>query len=406
MFWIRGAYGSSSEEKLLSEPTTLLDHTSQLFDGLLVRCLDERRSYISQIYLEWSILMVDLLVVHVLGPIEEMGRRNLGKDLAARKQLDDLLLQVGQDVMLRQAHEFFELSEALGRGVLVLGQEEFLLVEELEHLFKGNGVVGHQGKGGLLGGTFFPFGSLDFFVELGRAPKNGLVCMELRTLWAELDDENRGCEVPFVSEPLIYAWTRKGKEQAYMKSELSASPPGVVVEVARGADLINALLRGRFLAGTAAAPLALAELAFDPVRRRLPAVFFGTLALVRAEAPLVWVALVIDDVESESLPASAKAYVAEKLEQAESGSSLSSSSEGRSCSGNTHAGDVVGSGSPLDASTVSLESGNIIAAVPGLWCSSGAIEAAGSLEELTIGGLNATFLVIDEGLTGEGDAIS
>ena len=99
-----------------------------------------------------------------------------------------------------------------------------------------------------------------------------------------------------------------------MKSEFPASPPGVVVEVARGADLINALLRTRFLAGTAAAPLAPAELTFDSARTRLPVGFFGALALGRAGTPLALVALTADEVESELLLTSAKACVAEKLE--------------------------------------------------------------------------------------------
>ena len=99
-----------------------------------------------------------------------------------------------------------------------------------------------------------------------------------------------------------------------MNSEFPDSPPGVVMEVARGADLINALLRTRFLADTAVAPLALAELAFDPARRRLPVTFFGPLALGRAGTPLVLVALTADEVESELLLTSAKAWLAEKLE--------------------------------------------------------------------------------------------
>ena len=69
-------------------------------------------------------------------------------------------------------------------------------------------------------------------------------------------------------------------------------------------------------------------------------------------------------------------------------------------------GGVVGSEFSAGASTVALESGNIVAVVTGRWRSSGAIEVVGCLEELTIGGLNATFLVTDEGLRREGDTIS
>ena len=191
-----------------------------------------------------------------------------------------------------------------------------------------------------------------------------------------------------------------------MNSEFPASPPGVVVDVARGADLVNALLRGRFLAVTAAAPLASAKRVFDSARRRLPVVFFGALALGPAEMPLVLVALIADEVESELLLTSSKACVAEKLEQAESDSSFSLSSEGRTCSGTTRAGGVVGSGSSLGASTVALESCNIIAVVTRRLLDSGAIEAAGCLEDLTIVGVNATFLVTDEGLRREEGTIS
>ena len=63
-----------------------------------------------------------------------------------------------------------------------------------------------------------------------------------------------------------------------MNSELSANLPGVVVEVARGADLISALLRIRFLGGTTAALLEATELAFESARLRLPTVFFGACA--------------------------------------------------------------------------------------------------------------------------------
>ena len=105
-----------------------------------------------------------------------------------------------------------------------------------------------------------------------------------------------------------------GKESTYMNSELPASPPGVVVEIARGADLVNALLRTRFLAGTAAAPFELAELAFESARRRLPIDFFGALALRRKGTALEAVPLTDVEAESEFLLPSARACVAEELE--------------------------------------------------------------------------------------------
>ena len=99
-----------------------------------------------------------------------------------------------------------------------------------------------------------------------------------------------------------------------MNSELPASPPGVMVEVARGADLNVALLRARFFAGTTVFPVGLAELAsFESAWGRLLTVFFGAF--------LNFVALLEGKVESESLLTSAREYMAEKLEQAESESS-------------------------------------------------------------------------------------
>lgn len=142
--------------------------------------------------------MVEFLIVHVLSPIEETARRDLGKDLGAGEQLDDLLLQLRQDVVLGQAHEFFELPKALAGGALGVGQREFVLVQKLEHLLKCDGVVRHQGEYILLRDSFVCFGFFDLFCELGRALEGGLVSVELRTVWAELDDKDRSCEVPVV----------------------------------------------------------------------------------------------------------------------------------------------------------------------------------------------------------------
>ena len=64
-----------------------------------------------------------------------------------------------------------------------------------------------------------------------------------------------------------------------MNSELPASPPSVASELARGAVLINAVVRTRFLAGVVAAPSEAIELVFEFVRGRLTGVFFGSLAL-------------------------------------------------------------------------------------------------------------------------------
>ena len=89
-----------------------------------------------------------------------------------------------------------------------------------------------------------------------------------------------------------------------MNSELPASPLGVVVDVARGAVLVNVLLRARFLAGMTAASL-------KSVRRCLPSVFFGSLALGRRGTPFDPVTLTTDEVESDLLPLS-RACVGEK----------------------------------------------------------------------------------------------
>ena len=88
-----------------------------------------------------------------------------------------------------------------------------------------------------------------------------------------------------------------------------------MVEVARGADLINALLRTRFLAGTAAVPFKLAELTPESARGCLPSVFFvDALALERGGAALEVVALTDDKVESELLFPPTRVCIAEKPE--------------------------------------------------------------------------------------------
>ncbi len=148
-----------------------------------------------------------------------------------------------------------------------------------------------------------------------------------------------------------------------MHSELPTSPLlGLLVKVARGADLVNASLRARFLVGTTAALVELAELAFESAWRRLPRVFFGTLALARGTA-LELVKSTGAEVESELLLPSTKGCVTEKLE-AEFGSSWMLSSELRLCSGNRCAKDVDGPGSFPNAPTVAVVLGAIIAAVP------------------------------------------
>ncbi len=45
--------------------------------------------------------------------------------------------------MLGDAHELFEFSHALERGGIVLAQQEFVLVEKLDHLIEGDFIVGH-----------------------------------------------------------------------------------------------------------------------------------------------------------------------------------------------------------------------------------------------------------------------
>lgn len=140
--------------------------------------------------------VVEFFIIHVLGPVEEFAGGELGQDLGAREELDDLLLQAGQDVVFGQAHEFLEFLEARQRRVLVLGQQELVLVEELEHLLKGNGVVGHQWECVLLCGTLVGFGFVDLLDQLGGALEDRLVGVELWAIEPKLDDKDSGCEVP------------------------------------------------------------------------------------------------------------------------------------------------------------------------------------------------------------------
>lgn len=84
--------------------------------------------------------------------------------------------------MLGQAHEFFELFETRDGGGLVLGQQELVFVEELEHLLEGDDVVRHEGKDALLRGTLVCLGFVDLLCELGGALEDGLVGVELRAV--------------------------------------------------------------------------------------------------------------------------------------------------------------------------------------------------------------------------------
>lgn len=100
----------------------------------------------------------------------------------------------------------------------------------------------------------------------------------------------------------------------YMKSELPARLPGVAVAVARGADLIRALLRTRFLAVTPAALAELAELASESAQARLPCVFFGALPFGYGGTLLESASRTDEDDESDSFLASTRACVADRLE--------------------------------------------------------------------------------------------
>ena len=148
-----------------------------------------------------------------------------------------------------------------------------------------------------------------------------------------------------------------------MNSEFPANPPGVVVDVARGADLINALLRTRFLAGTAADAFGSAEVAFESARKRLPRDFFGALTLGRRGVALELFDLPDEEVGSESMLPTTRACVAEKLEYAESESSWLLSSEFRTCSGNARAGSVEGPRSSPNTSTEVSEFSRVMAVV-------------------------------------------
>lgn len=196
------------------------------------------------------------------------------------------------------------------------------------------------------------------------------------------------------------------KETTCIYPELLASAAGVGVEVARGADLVNALLRTRFLTGIMVAPFEFGELAFESARGRLPTVFLGALALRRKGATLESVALTVDKAESELLLTSARPCVAEKLEQAESESSWLLFSELRACSGNMRAVGIDRPGPSPDASiVVASEFGETTAAVSGRWLESLAFEMAGSLKELAMEGLDVIFFVTEEALRREGDTI-
>ena len=195
----KGTHNQSSNEKLLGESTSGTDHKRQLFLGRHVHPFHEHGRHLCKVLLERPVLVVELLMVHVVGPIEETTWLNLGQDLGAREELDDLLLQDGQDVVLGQAHQFFELSKAFVRGGLCFAQHEFILVQELEHLLKGDGIVAHKNHCILLRGTLVCFGFIDLFCELGRALEDRLVGVELGAVRTELDDEDRGREVPVVA---------------------------------------------------------------------------------------------------------------------------------------------------------------------------------------------------------------
>ena len=79
------------------------------------------------------------------------------------------------------------------------GQVESVIVEELEHLLEGDGVVRHEGEDVLLSRTPIGFGLLDLQRHDGGATEDGFVGVERRAvtaaLGAQLDDEDGGGEV-------------------------------------------------------------------------------------------------------------------------------------------------------------------------------------------------------------------
>ena len=149
--------------------------------------------------------MIELLIIHVLCPIEERSGGDLRQHPRLAGELDDLLLQIGKLVVLCEGKELIDLVHTLygsdgGSGLRgVGGQVESVFVEELEHLLEGDGVVRHEGEDILLGRTPIGFGLLDLQRHDGGAMEDGFVGVErgaVRTAFgAELDDEDGGSEV-------------------------------------------------------------------------------------------------------------------------------------------------------------------------------------------------------------------
>ena len=149
--------------------------------------------------------MIELLVVHVLSPVEERSRRNLRQHTSLAEHLYHLLLQIGELVVLGEGKELVDLVHTLNGGDggswrrRVGGEVEAIFVQELQHLLEGDRVMGHEGENVLPAGTTIGFCLFDLQSHDSGATQDRLVGVEAGTIWtafrAELDDEDGGGEV-------------------------------------------------------------------------------------------------------------------------------------------------------------------------------------------------------------------
>ena len=186
----------TSLKQLLRKPPSHLRHTAQILKHARLQTPHQSRRHTCEIRLERTILMIEFLIIHILGPVKKHSRRDLRQQTRRRKHLHDLLLQSGQQVVFRQGKEFVDLGDTSDGGGFGLVELELVFVEVLEHLFEGDGVVFHEGDEIAFRGAFARFGLLDLFVEFGGADEDGFVGVELVAVLSEHDDEDCGGEVP------------------------------------------------------------------------------------------------------------------------------------------------------------------------------------------------------------------
>ena len=107
--------------------------------------------------------------------------------------------------MLSQREQLVDLIHTLnssrrGSGLgRVQAEVKLVFVEVLEHLLKGDGVMGHEGKDVLLCGALVEFGFFDLHCHDCGGAEDGFVGVEGwavgTTFWAKLDDKDCGGEV-------------------------------------------------------------------------------------------------------------------------------------------------------------------------------------------------------------------